>query len=174
MAVELLNDGEIRASIDPLRLDKEWLDQPQMYINQADRTARAQLKYDEAASDLKRTKAELDRDIRDNPAKFGINKLTEAIVEQTIYAQPEYHAADSAVNSMRFNLNLENGRLEGLQQKKRALTMLVELWVREYYSDAGQKTPTSMTDFEKESVRRRGQRRVEEREEAKREDTDHG
>lgn len=173
MAVELTYDGEIRASIDPLRLDKEWLDQPQMYINQAERTARAQLKYDEACSDLKRTKAELDREIRDNPANYGISKLTETIVEQTIYAQPEYHASDSAVNSMRFNLNLENGRLEGLQQKKRALTMLVELWIREYYSDGGP-TPKGMTEFDKEAIRSRGRRRMEATEEAKKEDTDHG
>ena len=173
MTVTLDNDGRLRLQIDPLRLDEEWLGQPQIFYNQAEKAAKAQFDYDEAVSELKRTKAELDRRVRDNPEEHGISKLTETIVEQTVVAQIEYQAADKQVNKTRFRLNIENGAVEALQQRKRALTMLVELWIREYYADRAMKSNTEPTsNLEKEAVRNRGRRRLESVEGDKKEDSD--
>lgn len=151
---------ELRLEIDPLALDREWLGQPQQVYNWSKKAADAQLKFDQSKTELAIKRAELDREVRDNPEVYGINKLTETIVDMSITANPEYRTRLKAVDQAKYDLNVVNAAVEALQQRKRALQMLVELWVRQYYADQPTGGTEETYEFEKNAVRSRGRRRM--------------
>ena len=129
-------DDELRLEIDPYRLEDEWAMQPKMYFIWAEKTADAQARYDEAKSELDLTKAELDQQIREDSASFGIDgKLTEKLIENCILTQLDYKAAVKQVIQTRHGLEHCKAAVNALEHKKRALSMHVELWIRSYYSE---------------------------------------
>lgn len=152
---------ELRIEINKLRLDEEWLNQPQQFYNWSVKVAEAQLKYDEAKSDLALTAAELDREIRDNPETYGLVKTTDAVVENAIKAQPQFTASQKNVNRARYELGVAEAAVSALDQRKRALEKLVDLWTRDYYSDAAPRPQSDESEeFDRAAVRRRGLNRV--------------
>lgn len=163
-----MQNNEVTLTIDPLRLEDEWVRHPQMVLNVGLRIADLQHEADEAKYQLDAVTADLDKEIRDEPASYGISKLTETIVYNTIVAQPEYKAAVKKKLDAEHDLQKEKAISNALEHKKRALSMLVELWLREYYSDPKPRPMSANgVEFDKHAVRSRGRRREEEqREEA--------
>lgn len=167
----------LRLEIDELRLDKEWLDQPLQFYRWSKITADAQFKLDSAKSEFALTEAEVSREIRDKPEAYGLSKVTDKAIDATVQTQPEYVAASKAVDRAKHELAIASAAVAALEQRKRALTMLVELWVREYYVDAVPRPRSEKSaEFEREAVQERIRRRTAEKEsamhEAKREDSD--
>jgi hypothetical protein len=152
---------ELRIEINKMRLDEEWLNQPQQFYTWSKRVADAQLKFDEAKSDLSLTEAELDKEIRDAPQNYGCVKTTDAVVAQTIKLQKPFIAAQKALNRARYELGIAAAAVAGLDQRKRALEKLVDLWTREYYSDPNPRPQSEGSEeFDREAVRRRGINRM--------------
>ena len=154
-----------RLEIDPLRLDKEWLEQPMLYHAAAVRAADAQHALDEAKAKMEQTWAETANNIRTNPELYEVAKATEKAVEEATYLQPDYKIEVKAYNRAKHEKALADADVQALDHRKRALTLLVELWIREYYID---KSPVARTaeseDWEKRQTRNRGRRRLEEQE----------
>lgn len=168
---------ELKLDIDPNRLEDEWKMQPKMYFVWAEKVAEAQAKYDEAKAELDLTKADLHKQIKTDPESFGLSsKPNIPDVDNCIEMQMDYKLARSSVIEARHNLDHYKAAVDALEQKKRALTMLVELWIRNYYSEP-KMTPHSQeaeqwNDERKEKeklknrtsgTRRRRQRESEER-----------
>jgi hypothetical protein len=152
---------ELRIEINKLRLDEEWLNQPQQFYNWSIAVAEAQFKFDSAKSELALTEAELDKEIRDDPERYGLVKTTDAVVAQTIKIQAPYTASVKAVNKARYELGIATAAVSALDQRKRALEKLVDLWTREYYSDANPRPQSEASEeFDREAVRRRGINRL--------------
>lgn len=164
MAVEpTIKPDVLRLEIDKYRLDVEWQMQPQQMYVWAKKAADAQLALNSAKSSLDLIDAGLDKEIRDNPETFEISKLTNEVVTKTIETQPPHVAAVRKVNEAHHVLRIAEAAVNALEHRKRALTMLVELWVKDYYSDKSRNTPAALSeeggDFNKEAVRNRGARR---------------
>lgn len=150
---------ELNLDIDRLRLDDEWVKHPKEYHVWADHAASCQFNYDRAKSELELTKAEIDRDVRQDPSNYGLAKISEVAITNTIILQSEYQAATKTVNSTRHELECARAAVSALEQRKRQLTVLVELFIRDYYSEATIRKTDEVKDFEKGNVRSRGRKR---------------
>lgn len=153
---------ELKLDINPLTLDKEWQAQPSLYHEWAVKTAKAQQNYDEAKSQLDVVEAEYDKEIRDNPSIYGLTKITEAALAKTIILQPDYQTQIKKIHNTKHDLDVLKATVAALDHRKRALTLLVELWIRDYYSNPQLSTSHEAVDeMNKQNARMRVRRREE-------------
>lgn len=142
--------------IDESALDLEWLDQPQLFMKYASHSAEKSMELDLAKEALDLEKAELDRQIREDPERFGIpGKLTETIVTNTIITQPGYKKALKKVNEARFEYEISRAAVSAMHTKKDALENLVRLHGMQYF--AGPRMPR---DIKAEVERKEQQTKV--------------
>ena len=147
---------ELRAlEIDSYRLDEEWNDQPVIYARYALKAADARRQWDESKANLEVVKAELDRAIRKNPEEYGITKITETQISSTIVLQDDYKVANEEVISTHHNMDVVNAFVEALDQRKSALSKLVDLFLADYFSKprASSTARDHMEEVEKKSAR---------------------
>lgn len=137
---------DLRVEIDPLKLEDEITEHSVQFHRWAERQAEAQAAYDEAKSDVELAKAKADYEIRGNPETFGLTKATEASLASAVLIQPEVRSATHKLHQTRKELEYVKAAVSALEHRKRMLTMLVELWVRNYYAEP----------IDKEYVRSRG------------------
>jgi len=152
---------DLRLDIDRNRLDDEWANQPLLYWKWARKAADAQLKLDQAKSNLDVEKAELDNDIRTSPGEYDLKdiKITENVISGAINASRIYQIAVKKVAEARHELEIANAAVNAIEHRKRALSLLVELWIRDYYSDPHANASSEEGDaWQKRQVRTAGQR----------------
>lgn len=128
---------ELRLEIDPLRLDEEWIQQPKQRQVWGELLADAQLEYDTAKSQLDVIRAETDRDVREDPESYGVGKVTETSIAAAIVTHPAVKLAVKRLHEARHKVNVLQASVDGLEHRKRALTLLVELHGQDYFA-----TPT--------------------------------
>lgn len=119
--------------IDPDRLDEEWVNHVRVYFEQASRLADLRAEADRAKANLEVVDAELDREIRLDPQRFGLDKVTEGAVEKTIILQKKHRLAVERSIQARHDQAIGEASVHGLDHKKRALEKLVELRLASYY-----------------------------------------
>lgn len=178
--VPVKKEALLRLGIDKYRLDLEWLNQPTQYYAAGERQARAQMQVNQCSTELDVLCAKLGAQVRDNPEDYGINRLSNEVVKETIWADPRVAAVCDKINQAKYELDIAKAAVNALEHRKRALTMLVELYTKEYYADrngareryldaadslqtnggvnGSEETPVS--DFEKSAVRLRGHHRL--------------
>lgn len=148
------SETELDVSIDPENLANEWKGQPYLFWEWAARATKAQDLVDRAKSDLDLMAAELEHSIRSEPGAYGLEKSTEAAIKAAVLRQPEYKKKQEALHSAKYEHNLSRAAVDALEHRKRALSMLVELWIRDYYAD-----PNRVKDIDesvKKEIRGRG------------------
>jgi hypothetical protein len=111
-----------------------------------------QLKRDHARVNLDLVKAELDKEIRTNPEKFGIEKVTEAAVTHTIISQGKYKESQEELMQAEYESNIASAAVNAFNARKVALENLVKLYGQQYF--AGPKMPRDLSyevaNFEKQ------------------------
>lgn len=136
MAREAQNEEtKLRLEINRLRLDEEWQGQAQQFYTWSAKYAEAQQKLDAAKLDLTVHEGELNKEIRKNYKDFGLEKATDDTVKAAISSHTDTIRYSNKVNEARYALNMADAAVQALEHRKRALTQLVELWIREYYSE---------------------------------------
>ena len=138
--------------IDPDSLDIEWLEQASLMLKYTRYQAGLQLDEDEAKENLEFITAELDKEIRTNPEKFGIEKITEGVVRNTILLKDEYKEANKEYLTARFENNVGKGAVRSVDGRKTALENLVKLHGQQYF--AGPKVPRDLSWEVKERQKR--------------------
>lgn len=146
--------------IDPDNLDKECISLASDYLNAAFHAAEARMDVDESKNALDVVKSDLQRDIRERPDKYGLQKVTEGGVESVVIGLKEYRNALTKLNDAKRDAELSQALVWALEHKKRALTLLVELHGTSYFanpklSPEGTKVVQRMTQ---DRVRRPGPR----------------
>ena len=126
-------------AIDPYCLDEEWLKQPGLYMKYSFMAAEAQKRRDQLKERLEVIKAELDRDIRENPIKFKLENVKEASIAATILLQPKYEKGVNDLTEANYELNMLQSAVRALDHKRSALENEVKLWLGSYFS--GPKEP---------------------------------
>ena len=128
-------DHQKELEIDRFNLDREWTNQPVLYMEYSEKAAEARKRMDEAREHLDVVKAELDKKIRKNPEDFGLSKITESAVVNTILLQPEYSGANDIYLEARHNYDVLSSLVRAFDHRKSALENLVRLHVAGYYSE---------------------------------------
>jgi hypothetical protein len=128
--------------IDESSLDVEWLDQPSLMMKYARHAAQCRLEMDKAKEALELVKAELDKEIRTFPDRFGIEKITDKVVENTIPMQPDYKEAINNFIKARFESDVAYGAVKAMETRKDALENLGRLMGLQYF--AGPKMPRDL------------------------------
>ena len=114
--------------IDPFALDKEWLNQPSLYMDMAEKAANARKDYDEAKRELDLVEAALFAKVRKSPLKYDLpEKPTEGACRSHVLTMPAYSDAFKEVVEAKHRLDIYSAAVVALEHRKRALTLLVEL-----------------------------------------------
>lgn len=129
--------------IDESALDIEWLEQPRLMFKYTRHAAEMKQEMDLAKERIDYVKAETDREIRKNPQDFEIEKLTEAVVTNTILVQEDYVEAIAQFNESKFEFDIAQGAVRAIDQRKTALENLVKLFGQQYF--AGPSIPRDLT-----------------------------
>ena len=140
--------------IDPDSLDVEWLDQPSLMMKYARYQAGLQLDEDEAKENLDFVTTELDKEIRSNPEKFGVEKITEGVIRNTILLTDKFKEVNKEYLTARFENNVGKGAVRSVDSRKTALENLVKLHGQQYF--AGPRVPRDISqEWEKHEQQKR-------------------
>jgi glycine betaine/choline ABC-type transport system substrate-binding protein len=134
-------ENEIR--IDETALDVEWLEQPRLFMKYARNAAQARKRVDEAKEALDVAKAELDKKIRSNPKKYGVEKITENAISNLIIKQDTYKEAMQEFSDARYEADIAQSAVSAFNQRKEALENLVKLFGMQYFS--GPRVPRDLS-----------------------------
>jgi hypothetical protein len=134
--------------IDETALDVEWLEQPSLMMKYARIAAEARMEYDKTKEALELVKAELDREIRTDPGSFGIEKITETVVMNTILKQEAYQKTSEILIQAKYDLDIAFGAVKAFDARKDALENLVRLNGQQYF--AGPKVPRDLSEVRSE------------------------
>jgi hypothetical protein len=145
---------QLDTSIDEQALDVEWLQQADLMRKYASHAAATKRYMDELKERIDVEKARLDLEIRKDPAKYGIEKVTESVVQSAILVQPEYKDLQEKYREARYENDIANAAVRAIDQKKTALENLVRLLTANYF--AGPATPRDLSKEWTDNVERRG------------------
>lgn len=152
-------DYEKDIKIDETALDTEWLEQPRLMIQYSQYTAQAQKEMEYAKENLEVVRAELDKEIRSEPEKFDVNKLTETVVQNTILLQERYREANKEYLEARYEYEMAKNAIRAFDQRKDALENLVRLYGQQYF--AGPNAPRDLSkEWEQKEKQRNADKRV--------------
>jgi len=120
--------------INKFALDLEWEKQPVLFIEWAEKSVEASFVKDKTKEKLELIMAELDMEMRKDPNSFGIEKITETVVLNTIKRHLKYQEI--------YNLYLESIKSfklfeivkEAFDHKKKALEKLTDLFISGYWA----------------------------------------
>jgi hypothetical protein len=140
-------DYEKDIHIDEQSLDVEWLEQPSLMMKYARISANARMELDRAKEELEFTRATLDKEIRSDPDKYGIDKVTEAVVLATIMIHKDYKEANNALINAKFESDIASSAIRAIDARKDALENLVRLHGMQYF--AGPSIPRDITSERK-------------------------
>lgn len=128
------SDAELRTAIDLNKLEEEWQGQPDQVETWTRKAAEATLAYDKAKSNVELVKARISANMRDDPESYGLSKITDKAVESAVICQTEYQKAVKAMHQAKYEMNVIDAVVQGLQDRKRSLTKLSDLWQGGYWS----------------------------------------
>jgi chorismate mutase len=145
--------------IDEHNLDKECINLPSQYLQYAHLAAEAKRDVGELKAELDVVEADLSKSVRADPAKYGIEKLTEAGLKEVVRTRKAYRETQDRLQEAQYHAELAQAVVWALEHKKRSLTLLVDLHGMGYFSSpkvskAGREAVDDMT---KNRVRRRHQ-----------------
>jgi hypothetical protein len=134
--------------IDEDALDVELLGQADKMVKYSRMLAEAQRDRDLSKESLDLIKAEIDLDIRDNPEKYKLTKITVDAVHSCILMEEEYQDAQKEVNRCTFEANVLVGVIKAIDHRKSALEHLVKLYGQNYF--AGPSIPHNLSELREE------------------------
>lgn len=152
-------DDQVRldVSVDENELDDEWVQQSRLYHRYAVLVADARRAMDESKNQLELEKADVDKSVRENPADYGLEKLTEAMIGQAVTRSHSVQNAQKALIDARHEYEVMQAAVAALDHKKSALENLVKLRLADYYSEPKAKDVSreAVDQMEKGAIRRK-------------------
>ena len=150
---------EVDVSIDPDSLDTEWLAQPRLMIKYSQLSAQARAQYETAKTNLDIVKAELDKEIRKDPEKFEVYKITEGAIFSAIIIHSKYKEAMDALQTAQYEMNIAISAVSSIDSKKTALENLVRLHGMQYF--AGPSVPRDLSkEWERKNAQKESNKKI--------------
>jgi creatinine amidohydrolase/Fe(II)-dependent formamide hydrolase-like protein len=142
--------------IDRDSLDTEFLRQPGMYFRYSEALTQAEADRDHAKERLDVLWAQLDAAVRKNPARYGLDKVVEAAVNNAIVLQSVYQKAKQAYIELVKRASLLTAAVRAMVQRKDSLEGLARLAVAGYFAApraASAEQGVSMVESAREETR---------------------
>jgi len=136
-------DYEKDMMIDEMALDVECLNQPRLMMFYAEEAAKVRGALDSAKEGLDIIEAETDAEIRKDPEKFGISKITEAAIKGAITLDADCQEARRKFLNLKMEADLVSAAQRALDARKKMLELLVQLHGQQYF--AGPKVPRDIS-----------------------------
>lgn len=138
--------------IDEDALDREWLSQPELYLEYGEKLADAK----EAEGNLKlaveRERAVAYLDISKNPVSYGLNeKPTKDAILATVSGLEEVQEVENDYNEAKKISSRLNSAVLAFEQRKSSLTKLTDLYLAGYYSEPKSKMRSTTTNTFKDN-----------------------
>lgn len=126
--------------IDKFALDEAWETQALRFCDWAEKEVEAQFERDKAKEKLDIAEASTDTEIRKDPSKFGIDKVTETAIKNAVLLhKTRTEAQEKYLNAVRSAKILSVAR-EAFDHRKKALEKLTELYFNQYWSEPKEST----------------------------------
>lgn len=120
--------------IDETSLDVEWLEQPRLMLKYAQHASKMRMELDKTKQDLDICKATCDKEIRSNPEKFEIEKITETAIANAILIHPDYKKDYETYLTAKYECDMAQAAVNAFEQRKSALENLVRLFGQQYFA----------------------------------------
>lgn len=159
---EPMNDGmppDLRLEIDVHKLDQEWQGHAEQAESWSRYAARCRFDLDDKKGELevanidqKRRAAEAYEEIRGDPESFFAGKPTEAAIANAVVLHPinkpqsAVEDARKVVMGARYSLDVAEGTVSALKDRKHALQALVELHLAGYLGGPKQRSAGETAD----------------------------
>ena len=121
--------------IDEHHLDRECIRLPHDYLKAAHRAAEAERDVEEHKRALDVVCADGAQSIRSDPAKYGLEKITESAIKELVQSSQEYQTTLRRLHTAEHEARLAKALVAAMGHKKSALTMLVELHGMAYFAN---------------------------------------
>ena len=116
-------------------LDRNWLEQPGLFMKWGERWANAVAVKDRAKENLEVLKAEIDSEIRKDWKGFGFDsKPTEAGISAAITIEPRFRAANAAHIDAMEEVNIMAVAKSAFEHRKKQLDNLTSLYLAGFFS----------------------------------------
>jgi hypothetical protein len=122
-------------NFDEKRLDELWKNHAKIYYRFAMKLPILRRNLEQAKANLGIVEAEIDQRIRKDPKLFGIEKVTEPVVEKAILVQPERQEASKKVIRAQYKVNEMQTLIDTMDHRKKALENLTHLFSMNYFSE---------------------------------------
>jgi hypothetical protein len=144
---------------DPNNLIEEWSHQPKLYREWSTRLAKAKRKLRRRKAQLKLLEADLDAKIRKDPKKFGLAKLSEPAISNAIIREVSHQKAERVLNQTQYKVEVLEGVVESLDERKWALQNMVALFGDDYTAEPNAKPQNreAVNEKLKETARKKSQ-----------------
>jgi len=120
------NDLSLDQKIDLFNLDQNAAEQAELVMEWGKKWVTAKRDKKEARKNLDIVKATLDEDIRENPSKYGLEKITEGAIQAKILLSTDYQEAqdmllqseyEEDMFSIAFQAIVERGKMIEVEQR---------------------------------------------------------
>ncbi len=146
--------------IDETALDIECLEQADLMFKYARAAAEARKVRDKAKERMEVVRAEIDLDIRKNPDKYDLEKVTESAIQNTITTQTRYKKSVNEYLEAKHDAEIISGAVTSVDQRKSMIEALVKLHGQQYF--AGPNVPRDLST-EREKKRKQSNKKVAQR-----------
>jgi hypothetical protein len=121
--------------VDENQLDREWINQPKLFMKFALMLAKAKRSHAEAKANVDTVEAELNLLVRSQPVTYGIGtKVTEAVIASVVVSQSQYKEATKRLIQAKYRMDMIQAVVDALDHRKRTLENLVVLHSQNYFS----------------------------------------
>lgn len=162
-------DLEYDLEPDPDSLDIEWLNQPELMRERSELAAEAALMRDQKKVQMDRAKDKLDKvkaqvamEVRESPGDFGVEKITDKVVETVVLlderietAKEDYYRIVGEFNEYKHMTSYLYSQVSAAENKKASLEQLVRLLSLGYWA-----APTEPKDISRNQTMKDAKRRA--------------
>jgi hypothetical protein len=120
--------------IDPYKLDDELLRQPGLFLYWSEKASSARAKASIARFEQEKTEAQISNDVRKDPSKYGIEKVTEAGVTNAVRTSSEFEEVTMERIEATRKAEVLSAVVAALEQRKKSLENLCFLSGQGYFS----------------------------------------
>lgn len=130
--------------IDAHSLDKEWLQQPALYMKYGIEWVKAISVRDSLKDSIKVIESQVDMEVRDNPEAYSLSKVTEAAVRSCVEQDERVTEVRQQFLQAKEAADILGIMRDSILQRRDALNNLTQLHITGYYSSTS--IPQSKVD----------------------------
>jgi len=145
-------DYALDLKIDEESLDIECLDQASLFMKYAKHYAEARRTLDEVKQNLDIVRSDIDKQIREDPEKFGIVKVTEGSIQSALLTEATYNIEYKKYLDAKYEADMASNAVQAMNIRKEMLEGLMRLHGQQYF--AGPRIPRDLSEERKKKEKK--------------------